>query len=203
MPSASPLPDAAREVAEIGANYPRGAATVLTGTAATAAAFRAQAPAAGIIHLAAHAGLNDGDPLASYVRLGDGTVTALDLMSLHLRADLVVLSACETALGSTGPGEGMMGMGWALSAAGASSSMLSLWNMDSAASRQFMTAFYRDYAVNGVTRQRRAVRRVGLEMLHSTAYSHPFYWAAFTLLGDGSGGRGDALELASGSGDRA
>jgi CHAT domain-containing protein/Tfp pilus assembly protein PilF len=173
LPSAVPLPDAAREVAEIGANYPRGAATVLTGTAATAAALRAQAPSAGIIHLAAHAGLNNSDPLASFVRLGssgkdgeDGMVTALDLMSLHLRADLVVLSACETALGSTGPGEGMIGMGWALSAAGASSSMLSLWKVDSAASRSFMTAFYRDYSANGTTRSA-AVRQAGLEMLHS------------------------------------
>jgi CHAT domain-containing protein len=186
LPSAVPLPEAAREVEEIGANYPRGAATVLTGTAATATALRAQAPSAGIIHLAAHAGLNNSDPLASYVRLGEGMVTALDVMSLHLRADLVVLSACETALGNTGPGEGMIGMGWALSAAGASSSMLSLWKVDSAASRHFMTAFYRDYAVNGITRSA-AVRHGGLEMLHSPAYSHPFYWAAFTLWGDGSG----------------
>ncbi len=115
-------------------------------------------------------------------------VTALDLMSLHLRADLVVLSACETALGNTGPGEGMIGMGWALSAAGVSSSMLSLWKVDSAASRQFMTAFYRDYAVKGTTRAA-VMRRAGLEMLHSPAYSHPFYWAAFTLWGDGSGGQ--------------
>ena len=200
LPSAAPLPDAALEVAEISANYPRGSATVLTGTAATAAALRAQAPSAGIIHLAAHAGLNNSDPLASYVRLGSGglgsgekdteggMVTALDLMSLHLRADLVVLSACETALGSTGPGEGMIGMGWAISAAGASSSMLSLWKVDSAASRSFMTAFYRDYAVNETTRSA-ALRQAGLSMLHSQAYSHPFYWAAFTLWGDGSGGQ--------------
>ena len=196
LPSASPLPDAAREVAEISANYPRDSVTVLTGTAATAAALRAQAPSAGIIHLAAHAGLNNSDPLASFVRLGnggkdsgeDGMVTALDLMSLHLRADLVVLSACETALGNTGPGEGMIGMGWALSAAGASSSMLSLWKVDSSASRSFMTAFYRDYAADGLSKSA-AMRRAGLGMLHSPRYAHPFYWAAFTLWGDGSGGQ--------------
>jgi len=114
-------------------------------------------------------------------------VTALDLMSLHLRADLVVLSACETALGTTGPGEGMIGMGWALSAAGASSSMLSLWKVDSAASKTFMTAFYRHYTASGVdTAKSAALRQAGLDMLHSTTWRHPFYWAAFTLWGDGS-----------------
>jgi CHAT domain-containing protein len=195
LPSAMPLPDAVREVARIGTNYPRGSALVLTGVSATAAAFRDKAPSARIIHLAAHAGLNNSDPLASFVRLGtggkgspeDGMLTALDIMSLHLRADMVVLSACETALGSTGPGEGMIGMGWALSAAGASSSVLSLWKVDSAASADFMTLFYKNLAAGGSPVSRSvALRQTGLEMLRSPAYRHPFYWAAFTLWGDGS-----------------
>jgi CHAT domain-containing protein len=194
LPSPTPLPDAAREVEDISANYPRGSSLVRTGASATAAEFRDKAPSAQIIHLAAHAGLNDSDPLSSFIGLGnggkgsgeDGVVTALDIMSLHLRADMVVLSACETALGSTGPGEGMIGMGWALSAAGASSSVLSLWKVDSAASREFMTSFYRNLAVGGSAVSRSgALRQTGLEMLQLTAYRHPFYWAAFTLWGDG------------------
>ncbi len=199
LPSSSPLPDAAIEVAEIGKSYPRGSALVLTGTSASAAEFRDKAPSARIIHLAAHAGLNNGDPLSSYVRLGaspggaardsgeDGIVTALDIMSMHLRADLVVLSACESALGSSGPGEGMIGMGWALSAAGASSSVLSFWKVDSAASRDFMTLFYRDMAGGGGSLSgSAALRKTELEMLRSAAYRHPFYWAAFTFWGDGT-----------------
>jgi CHAT domain-containing protein len=114
-------------------------------------------------------------------------LTAFDIMSMHLRADLVVLSACETALGSTGPGEGMIGMGWALSAAGASSSVLSFWKVDSAASREFMTLFYRHLGGSaGSVSKAAALRRTELEMMQSTAYRHPFYWAAFTLWGDGS-----------------
>ncbi len=196
LPSPQPLPDAVREVAQISANYPRGSAITLTGGSATATAFRDKAPSADIIHLATHAGLNNGDPLSSFIKLGsgakesgeDGVMTALDIMSLHLRADLVVLSACETALGSTGPGEGMMGMGWALSAAGASSSVLSSWKVDSTASRSFMVAFHRNLTSgNGVSKSA-ALRDAGLEMLHSEAYRHPFYWAAFTLWGD-SGSR--------------
>jgi len=193
LPSPAPLPDAAREVAEIGAGYTHGASLVLTGASATAAAFREKAPSASVIHLAAHAGLNNSDPLSSYVQLGsggkesgeDGTLTALDIMALHLRADLVVLSACETALGSTGPGEGMIGMGWALSAAGASSSVLSFWKVDSAASKEFMTSFYRNLAMDGGAASRSAaLRQTELRMLQSPAYRHPFYWAAFALWGD-------------------
>jgi CHAT domain-containing protein len=195
LPSTAPLPDAAREAEEISMNYPHGSAIVLTGASATAAQFRDKAAGAEIIHLAAHAGLNDSDPLSSFVRLGtggkksgeDGMVTALAIMSFHLHADMVVLSACETALGSTGPGEGMIGMGWALSAAGASSSVLSLWKVDSAASREFMISFYKNLAAGGsAVSKSEALRRAGLAMLHSPAYRHPFYWAAFTLQGDGS-----------------
>jgi CHAT domain-containing protein len=194
LPSPEPLPNAAREVEQIGGNYSRGSALVLTGMAATAAEFRDRASAAQIIHLAAHAGLNDRDPLSSFVRLGtggkggnDGMVTALDIMSMHLSADMVVLSACETALGRTGPGEGMIGMGWALSAAGAASSVLSLWKVDSASSKDFMISFYAKLAAGGSSGSRAAaLRQAGLEMLQSPAYRHPFYWAAFTLWGDGA-----------------
>ena len=129
---------------------------MLTGVAATREQFLAQAPHARVIHLAAHGGLNNRDPLASFVRLapgkaipGDGVITAGDILDMHLNADLVVLSACETALGKTGPGEGMMGMGWALSVAGASSSILSYWKIDSAASKDFMIAFYRHMGDGG------------------------------------------------------
>ncbi len=192
LPSEAPLPNAAREVTEIALGYPGAKSFVLTGTRATAAEFRQRAPAAGIIHLAAHAGLQPGDPLASYIRLapGDkepaasGLVTALDLLPLRLNADLVVLSACESALGAEGPGEGMVGMGWALSAAGASSSVLSLWKVDSAATRQLMTWFYRDLR-RGMPRAE-ALRQAGLHLLQGGTYTHPFYWAAFTLWGEGT-----------------
>ncbi len=194
LPSSAALPDAAKEVREIAIHYARGNNVVLTGTAATATAFRDKAPSASVIHLAAHAGLNNSDPLSSFVRLGDGAgtkgdgiLTALDIMSLHLRADMVVLSACETALGSTGPGEGLMGMGWALSAAGARSSVLSFWKVDSAASRSFMTLLHRHLTAGGGSVSRAAaLRQTELEMMQSSAYRHPFYWAAFALWGDGS-----------------
>jgi CHAT domain-containing protein len=182
LPSPVPLPDAAREVVEISAPYPRGSALVLTGKSATTAEFRAKAPLAAIVHLAAHAALNDVDPLSSSVQLGSQSLTALEMMSLHLHADMVVLSACDTALGTAGPGEGVMGMGWALSAAGASSSVLSLWKVDSAASRDFMGIFYTSLSAQP---RSAALRQASLAMLRSPTRKHPFYWAAFTMQGDG------------------
>jgi CHAT domain-containing protein len=80
----------------------------------------------------------------------------------------------------------MIGMGWALSAAGASSSVLSMWKVDSAASREFMISFYRNLGARGNSVPRAvALRETGLAMLRMPAYRHPFYWAAFTLWGDG------------------
>jgi CHAT domain-containing protein len=184
LPSSSPLPDAAEEAERIGAD--RRGAVVLTGVSATRKAFLDQAPNARIIHLAAHAGLNNRDPLSSFVSLGsasdDGMLTAREIMDMHLRADLVVFSACETALGTAGPGEGMIGMGWALSVAGASSSILSYWKIDSSASKDFMIALYRRMGAAN-TPKASALRQTALEIMQSPGHRHPFYWAPFTLWG--------------------
>ena len=81
----------------------------------------------------------------------------------------------------------MIGMGWALSAAGASSSVLSLWKVDSAATREFMTSFYTKMAVGGRAASRAgALRQAELEMLQSKSFRHPFFWAAFSMWGDGT-----------------
>jgi CHAT domain-containing protein len=194
LPAAAPLPDAAHEVDRIGAGMPATDAVVLTGAAATLARFQQEAPRARIIHLAAHAGLNDRDPLASFVQLApvagqaseSGMLTARDILDMRLHADLVVLSACETALGKTGPGEGMVGMGWALSAAGASSSILSYWKIDSSASKDFMIAFYRRWEADRTSASKASLlRSTALEIMRSPGRKHPFYWAAFTLQGSG------------------
>jgi CHAT domain-containing protein len=79
----------------------------------------------------------------------------------------------------------MIGMGWALSAAGASSSVLSFWKVDSAASRGFMTSFYGNLTADGGSASKSgALRQAALRMLQSPGYRHPFYWAAFALWGD-------------------
>ena len=188
------LPDAAREAEEVRARYPGRASLARTGLAATADEFRRSAPFARVIHIAAHADLNDGDPLYSTLNLAagpnagdDGILTAREIMSMRLNAEIVVLSACETALGDARPGEGMMGMGWALSAAGASSAVLSQWKVDSATTKEFMIALHQRLASHRGTESRSAsLRLAALERMRTPGRRHPFYWAAFTLWGDGS-----------------
>ena len=188
-----PLPDAAREVEDVRARYPGGASLVRTGRDASADEFRRSAPFARVIHIAAHADLNDGDPLYSSLHLAagtdagdDGMLTAREIMSMPLNAEIVILSACETALGAARPGEGMMGMGWALSAAGASSAVLSQWKVDSASTKEFMVALHRRLISHRGTEFRSAsLRMTALERMRAPGQRHPFYWAGFTLWGDG------------------
>ncbi len=186
------LPDAAREVEEIRARYSARASITRTGAAASADEFRRNAPLARVIHIAAHADLNNGDPLYSSLNLAtgagsgdDGMLTAREIMSMRLTAELVILSACETALGEARPGEGMMGMGWALSAAGASSAVLSQWKVDSASTKDFMLALHQRLVTHRGTESRaESLRLAALESMRMPGRRHPFYWAAFTLWGD-------------------
>jgi len=73
----------------------------------------------------------------------DGLLEAWELMNLDLRAELVVLSACETARGRVGAGEGMIGLTWALFVAGAPAVVVSQWSVESASTTELMIEFHR------------------------------------------------------------
>jgi CHAT domain-containing protein/Flp pilus assembly protein TadD len=134
----------------------------------------------------------------------DGVLTALEAAGLDLwGTKLVVLSACETALGEVKNGEGVYGLRRALVLAGSESQVMSLWQVSDAATRDLMAAYYqRLQAGEGRTE---ALRQVQLGMIKSGARiaepqqsrpevangqrpledrSHPFYWAAFIQSGD-------------------
>ncbi len=176
------LPDAGREVTRIGAVYPAaGQSLILTGAHATVDAFQKEAARARIVHVAAHAQLNDSEPLYSTIEMGARKLSGLDLMGMKLHADLVVLSACDTALGKAAPGEGMIGMGWALAAAGARSSVLTYWKVGSGASGDFMVAFHAGLAT-GLSKAQ-SLRAAALKTMRDPAQKHPYYWAAFSLQG--------------------
>jgi len=71
----------------------------------------------------------------------DGRLDALEVMKLDLKADLVVLSACETARGKVGNGEGMIGLSWAFFVAGAPATVASQWSVDAASTTELMFEF--------------------------------------------------------------
>jgi len=102
-----------------------------------------------------------------------------DLYSLDLDADLVTLSACETALSKVASGDDVVGFTRGLLYAGSRSVLSSLWKVDDRSTKELMLAFYRRL---GDVDKAEALRQAQLEVRAHTP--QPFYWAAFTLAGN-------------------
>ncbi|HEU4929797.1 MAG TPA: CHAT domain-containing protein [Candidatus Krumholzibacteria bacterium] len=113
---------------------------------------------------------------------GDPYVRAWQIAQLELPAKLAVLSACETASGRVTSGEGTLGMTAAFLSAGVPVVVSSLWAIDDRATAEMMRAFYRHLARREPVAT--ALRLAQLELARSR--SHPFFWAGFTVVGDGS-----------------
>ncbi|MGJ3251913.1 MAG: tetratricopeptide repeat protein [Elainellaceae cyanobacterium] len=113
----------------------------------------------------------------------DGVLTALEASRLNLYGtELVVLSACETGVGSVANGEGVYGLRRAFVIAGADSLLMSLWKVSDQGTADLMTRYYQRL-LDGEGRSD-ALRATQLEMLQTPGYEHPFYWASFIFSGD-------------------
>ena len=140
-----------------------------------------------VVHFACHARADNVDPLGSGLLLAPagsdaGLLTAAEIVSRwQLRADLVMLSACETAVGRLHQYEGMYGLARAFLFAGARSVGASLWQVSDASTARLMEAFYREYA-RGIPKVE-ALRRAQLELLRDRQYADPYYWSCFVLMG--------------------
>jgi CHAT domain-containing protein len=162
---------------------------------------------------ALHPGLLSGLALAGANRPpapgeDDGILTALDVADLDLTStDLVVLSACETALGQTAGGEGVLGLQRSFAVAGARSTITSLWKVDDAATQKLMERFYGNllarrmgklaalreaqlWMLSARTRDEAATRGITRERSDEdvrqdpSGRTPPYFWAAFVLGGD-------------------
>jgi CHAT domain-containing protein len=189
-----PLPEAEEEVRALERIYGAGA-TLRIGAAATEEAFKKEAPHYRLLHLATHGTYDDSDPMYSHLVLArrpggteDGLLEARELAGLALDADLVVLSACETGRTGRWGHAGIVGLSWALLAAGTDTAVLTNLNVDSASSRDLMIAFHRRLAgARGRVSGRAAtdaLRAAQMEMIRGNQ-ADPFYWAGFFVTGRG------------------
>jgi CHAT domain-containing protein len=145
-----------------------------------------------IVHFATHGLINSQRPELSGVvlslvdeqgRAQDGFLRLHDIYNLKLAADLVVLSACQTALGREIRGEGLVGLTRGFMHAGSPRVVASLWEVRDRATAELMQRFYRGILTQGL-RPAAALRAAQISMWKEPRWSAPFYWAGFVLQGD-------------------
>src|SRR5262249_33022190 len=145
-----------------------------------------------IVHFATHGLLNSEHPELSGLVLSlvdengrpqDGFLRMDEIFNLRLPSGLVVLTACETALGKEIKGEGLVGLTRGFMYAGAKRVVASLWEVDDQATSELMRFFYRGMLKEGL-RPAAALREAQIEMSGSSRWSSPYYWAGFVIQGE-------------------
>ncbi|MEE3717321.1 CHAT domain-containing protein [Tumidithrix elongata RA019] len=187
---ANGLPATIPEVENIQTSFPN--TTKLVDQDFTAQASKAKVSGNAIVHFATHAKFISGSPLDSYVLFGDGSkVTLAEINEWQLKdADLVVLSACETGVGSLGNGAEILGFGYQVQRAGAKASIASLWTVSDGGTQLLMEALYGNLQ-KGNTSMSTSLREAQLSMIRRSVkqgeinFNHPYYWSAFVLIGNG------------------
>jgi CHAT domain-containing protein len=208
-----PLPAAEQEAREVSSLFDR--KLVLTGKQATETSVKGQSPDYDMVLLSTHGEMIESDPLRSNLRFApstgdDGRLTVDEIFDMEIKANLVTLSACETALvsgeaGNFPQGDDLVGLTRAFIHAGAPSVVASLWKVSDDSTVELMRAYYRN--LQGMSKAE-ALRKAQLELMdsnlrfnlergrtaitRSAGYqpgvtiecSHPFFWAPFILVGD-------------------
>ncbi|HEX6864618.1 MAG TPA: CHAT domain-containing protein, partial [Thermoanaerobaculia bacterium] len=145
-----------------------------------------------MIHFATHGVIDSLQPELSSLVLSlvdergepqNGFLRLHDIYNLELRADLVVLSACQTALGQEIRGEGLVGLTRGFMYAGAARVLASLWSVDDRATSVLMERFYRHMVSSGMS-PAAALRQAQVEMSRNPDWQSPYYWAGFSLQGE-------------------
>lgn len=187
------LPFTRREIASIAALGPPDSMLQATDfRASRALAMSGELGQFRIVHFATHGLLNSQHPELSGLVLSlvdergrpqNGFLRLQEIYNLRLPAELVVLSACQTALGREVKGEGLVGLTRGFMYAGAKRVVASLWQVDDLATAELMKAFYRNMLQGGLSPSA-ALRDAQLEIRGHARWAAPYYWAAFTLQGE-------------------
>ena len=185
------LPGSKREAEEVAALLQT---RVFSGSDASETDVRWRLSNATIAHFATHGyafstSSRSRDSFIALAPVGnnDGLLTVGEVLDdlPRMRAELVVLSACQTGLGITKESEGTLGFQRAFLAKGARSVLVSLWSVDDEATRALMASFYAHWVSDKDTPSKaEALRRAQREIARTPGFANPRFWAAFQLIGD-------------------
>lgn len=145
-----------------------------------------------ILHFATHGFVNSEKPELSGILLAqdtaggnDGMLYSGEMYNLKLNADLTVLSACETGLGTVRKGEGIIGLTRALLYAGSKNIIVSLWPVSDQSTSDLMVNFYKDLLAGKKSQSySKWLWEAKLKLIKEGKYSNPFYWSPFILIGN-------------------
>jgi CHAT domain-containing protein len=136
-----------------------------------------------VLHFATHATIDDAHPELSSIVLAGGDLEMTDIYNLRIGADLVVLSACDTAAGREVRGEGLISLVRGFMYAGAPRVVATLWRARDEAAAALMREFYRAMLIRHVAPVA-ALREAQLALRRGGRFSAPAFWAGFVVQGD-------------------
>ena len=154
-------------------------AEVFVGAAATHDLLREKGPGSRFVHIATHGSFRQDNPMFSCIRMGDGYLNLYDLYQMHLPSKLVTLSGCATGMNFVSVGDELLGLQRGLFCAGATSLLLSLWDVHDQSTSRLMEAFYKNYVQS---ENLAASLQSAMQQLRSEN-PHPYFWAPFILVG--------------------
>ena len=156
-----------------------GNARLFVGAEATEEQLRIHGPGSRFIHIATHGYFRQDNPMFSSIRLGNSLLSLFDLYQLRFDAELVTLSGCGTGMNVVIGGDELIGLVRGLLYAGAQTLMVSLWEVHDQSTAEFMRDFYEGY--QDTANKAKALRSAMLKLKQK--HRHPYYWAAFALVG--------------------
>jgi CHAT domain-containing protein len=170
-------PQILTEVESVAALLPR--PELFVGKQATSEVLREKGAQTGLLHIATHGTYRQDNPMFSGIRLGDGYLNLYDLYQMRLGANLVTLSGCATGMNLVAAGDELLGLQRGLFCAGATSLLLSLWDVHDRSTAMLMQEFYKNYIQ---TEDMARSLQVAMRDLRSES-PHPYFWAPFVLVG--------------------
>jgi CHAT domain-containing protein len=165
------------EVQSVASILPDGA--LFLGDQASTEVLKTKGSQSALLHIATHGTYRQDNPMFSGIRLGDGYLNLYDLYQMRLSARHVTLSGCATGMNFVAAGDELLGLQRGLFCAGASSLLLSLWDVHDLSTSHLMQSFYRGFIETG---DMAASLQSAMKQLRREN-PHPYFWAPFVLVG--------------------